>query len=110
MIPIIGIIVAVGPIEFAPEDAIYQYIVIRKEDGTCRDFAAVYAIPALAGLIERDAAGTFVFLDEPNECRLLFFYRDDGARAVDYDAVHAYLDRAAGLPFDQLYRGRRGPD
>jgi len=109
--PLIGTIVAVGPVELGPDDdTTYQYVVIRKEDGTCRDFAAVHAISALSGLVQRDVGGTFLLLDEPNECRLLFFYRDDGARAVDYDAVHAYLDRTVGLPFDQLHRGRRGPD
>jgi hypothetical protein len=54
-----------------------------------------HAIPAVSGLIQRDAAGTFLFLDAPDECRLSFVYRDAGARQVDYDAVHAYFDRAA---------------
>jgi hypothetical protein len=107
MIPLIGTIVAVGPVELAPCDTTYQYIVIRKEDGTCRDFAEVHAIPALSGLMQRDAGGTFLFLEGPDECRLLFIYRDDGAREVDYDAVHAYLDEAVGLPFDHPRRDRR---
>jgi hypothetical protein len=72
-----------------------SYNVIRKEDGTCRDFAEVCAIPALSAIVQRDASGTFVFLDAPDECRLSFVYRDDGARAVDYEAVHFYFDGAA---------------
>jgi hypothetical protein len=99
MIPLIGTIVAVGPVELAPYDTTYQYVVIRKEDGTCRDFADVHAIPALSGLMRPDTAGTFLFLDEPDECRVLFVYREDGVRAVDYDAVYVYLDRIVGLPF-----------
>lgn len=99
MIPLIGTIVAVGPVELDLYDTTYQYIVIRKEDGTCRDFAEVHAIPALSGLMRPDTAGTFLFLDDPDECRVLFVYREDGVRAVDYDAVYVYLDRVVGLPF-----------
>jgi hypothetical protein len=94
MIPVIGTIVAVGPVELADHDTTYRCIVIRKEDGTVRDFAMVHAIPEVSGLVERDAAGTFLFLDGPDECRLSFVYRADGARAVDFDAVHAYFDQA----------------
>jgi formylglycine-generating enzyme required for sulfatase activity len=45
MVPLSGTVVAVGPVELAPDDTTYQYVVIRQEDGTVRDFAAVQAIP-----------------------------------------------------------------
>jgi hypothetical protein len=92
MVPVIGTVAIVGPVELAESDTTYRYLVIREKDGTCRDFAAVHAIPALSGLIQRDAAGTFLFLDGPKECRLLFVYRHDGARECDFDAMHWYLD------------------
>jgi hypothetical protein len=95
MIPVVGTVVAVGPVELAPDDTTYRYVVIRKEGGTCRDFADVCAIPPLSGLVQRDAGGTFVFLDGSDECRLSFVYRDDGARGVDYEAVHFYFDGSA---------------
>jgi hypothetical protein len=33
-----------------------------------------------------------LFWDGPDGCRLSFFYRDDGARAVDFDAVREFLE------------------
>ena len=71
-------------VELGPEDASHAYIVIEREDGTARHFGKVLAIPAVAGLIERDVAGTFLFLtDGTDECRLLFAYTETGARGVD---------------------------
>jgi hypothetical protein len=93
MIPVIGKVVAVGPVELAPHDTTYQYVVILKKDGTCRDFADVCAIPVLSGLLQRDAAGTFVFCESPDECRLSFVYRDDGVSQVDYEALQVYFDQ-----------------
>ena len=98
MVPINGTVVAVGPVELAPYDTTYQYVVIRQEDGTVRDFAAVQAIPELSGLVERNAGGTFLFWDGPDGCRLSFFYRDDGARAVDFDAMREFLETIGEPP------------
>jgi hypothetical protein len=95
MIPVIGTVVAVGPVELAPYDTTYSYVVIEKEGGTVRTFARVQAIPEVSGLVQADAAGTFLFLDGPDECRLSFVYRDDGARAVDCEALNIYFDQAA---------------
>lgn len=95
MIPVIGTIVAVGPVELAPYDTMYRYIVIEKEDGSVRTFGTVHAIPEVSGLVQPDAAGTFLFWDGPTECRLSFIYRGDGARAIDFDAVLLYFDGAA---------------
>jgi hypothetical protein len=92
MVPVNGTVVAVGPVELAPYDTTYQYVVIRQEDGTVRDFAPVHAIPEVSGLVERNAGGSFLFWDRPDGCRLSFFYRDDGARAVDFDAILLFLD------------------
>ena len=94
LVPVIGTVVAVGPVELDPYDTTYSYVVIEKEDGTVRDFAMVHAIYEVSGLVERDAAGTFVFLDGPDECRLVFVYRDTGARHVDCEALHFYFDAA----------------
>jgi hypothetical protein len=94
LIPVIGTVVAVGPVELAPYDTTYRYVVIEKEDGTVRDFAMVHAIYEVSGLVERDAAGTFVFLDGPDECRLVFIYRDTGARHADCEALLVYFDAA----------------
>jgi hypothetical protein len=96
MVPIIGKVVAVGPVELAPDDTTYRYVTIEKEDGTARHFATVHAIPPLSGLVERGAAGTFVFLAGPDECRLCFVYRDTGAQHADCEAMHVYFDEQAG--------------
>jgi hypothetical protein len=95
MIPVIGTILAVGPVELAPYDTTYRYVVIEKEDGSVWTFATVHAIPEVSGLVQGDAAGTFLFLDGADGCRLSFFYRDDGARAVDFEALHVYFDQVA---------------
>lgn len=95
MVPIIGTVVAVGPVELAPYDTMYRYVVLEKEDGMVRTFATVQAIPEVSALVQADAAGTFLFLDGPEECRLSFVYRDDGARAADFEALHQYFDQAA---------------
>ena len=92
LVPLSGTVVAVGPVELDLYDTTYQYVVIRQEDGTVRDFAAVQAIPEVSGLVERDAGGIFLFWDGPDGCRLSFFYRDDGARAVDFDAMREFLE------------------
>jgi hypothetical protein len=93
MVPVIGTLVEVGRVELAPYDTTYRSVVIRQEDGTFRDFATVHAIPELSGLVQHDASGTFPFWNSPTECRLAFVYRDDGPRAVDFDAVRVYLER-----------------
>jgi hypothetical protein len=95
MVPIVGKIVAVGPVELEPHDTTYRYITIEKEDGGARHFAMVRAVPAVSGLVERDAAGTFVFLNGPDECRLFFVYRDHGARHADCEAMQVYFDEQA---------------
>jgi hypothetical protein len=95
MVPIIGTVIAVGPVELAPYDTTYRYIVLEKEDGSVRTFGTVHAIPEVSGLVQADAAGSFLFLDGADECRLSFVYRDDGARAVDFEALHVYFDQAA---------------
>src|ERR1043166_20163 len=94
LIPIVGTVVAVGPVELAPHDTTYSYVVIEKEDGTVRNFMMVHAIYEVSGLVERDTAGTFVFLDGPDECRLVFVYRDTGARHADCEALNFYFDAA----------------
>jgi hypothetical protein len=94
MIPLVGKVVAVGPVELG-DDTIYQYITIERDDGTARHFAMVRAVPAISGLVERDGAGTFVFLNGPDECRLAFVYRDHGARQADCEAMNFYFDEQA---------------
>jgi len=96
LIPLVGKVVAVGPDENAPDGTTYSYITIERQDGTARHFATVCAIYEVAGLVERDAAGTFVFLVGPDECRLCFVYRDTGARHADCEALHVYFDERAG--------------
>jgi hypothetical protein len=95
IIPLNGKVVAVGPDENAPDHTTYSYITIEQQDGTARHFAMVRAIYEVAGLIERDVAGTFVFLESPGECRLSYVYCDSGARAADLEALHAYYEAAA---------------
>jgi hypothetical protein len=94
MIPIVGKVVAVGPVELG-DDTTYIYITIERDDGSARHFETVRALPELSGLVERDTAGTFVFLNSPNECRLAFVYRDHGARQADCEAMNAYFDEQA---------------
>jgi hypothetical protein len=95
MVPVIGTIVVVGPLELAEHDTTYRYIVVRDQAGTLRDFTMVRAIPELSELVERDAIGIFLFWDGPKECRLTYVYRADGPRQVDFEAVRAYLEHAA---------------
>lgn len=94
MVPVTGTVVEVGPVELEPYDTTYESVIIRDEAGMLRDFAMVHAIPELSGLVQNDASGMFLFWNSPRGCRLSFFYRDDGARAVDFDAVREYLEQA----------------
>src|ERR1700730_970704 len=95
IVPIVGKVVAVGPDENAPDHATYSYITIERQDGTARHFATVRAIYEVAGLVERDTSGTFVFLNGPDECRLGVVYRDHGARHADCEALNVYFDERA---------------
>jgi hypothetical protein len=91
MVPVNGTVVAVGPVELAPDDTTYRYIVIREKGGALRDFTMVRARPGLSELIERDAIGVFLFWDSPAECRLWFVYRADGPHQVDFEAVRTFV-------------------
>jgi len=93
MVPIIGEVVEVGPVELADHDTTYSYVAIRDESGALQKFAMVHAIPELSGLVQPDASGTFLFLNGPDGCRLCFIYSDNGPRAVDFEAVREYLER-----------------
>jgi hypothetical protein len=95
MVPISGTVVEVGPVELAPDDTTYQYVAIRTEAGALREFTTVHAVPEVSGLVERDHDGTFLFWNTPQGWRLVFYYRGDGARGVDCEALHLYLDEAA---------------
>jgi hypothetical protein len=92
IVPVIGKVVAVGPSEEG-DDATFQYLTIEQGDGSARHFAPVCALPELAGFLEKDTSGTFVFLSKPDGCRLCFAYSDLGPRGVDFDAVRGYLEQ-----------------
>jgi len=92
IVPITGTVVEVAPDECAPRDVIFPLVVIRKEDGTLQRFAPVHAVYEVAGLVEANADGHFIFWRRPTEWRLAFCYRHNGARAVDFDAVREYLE------------------
>jgi hypothetical protein len=94
MIPVIGTVAVVGPVELADQHTIYRQIVIRDQAGALREFIGVRAVPEVSGLVQPDTSGTFLFWDGPTECRLAFVYRDDGARAVDFDAVREFFEQA----------------
>jgi hypothetical protein len=94
IIPVIGKVVAISP-SVEGDDATFQYVTIEREDGSARHFAPVCALPELAGFLEQDASGAFIFLNKPDGCRLCFAYSDDGPRACDFDAVRGYLEQAA---------------
>jgi hypothetical protein len=93
MVPVIGTVAVVGPVELADHDTTYRQIVIRDQAGALREFTMVRAVPELSGLVQPEASGTFLFWSGPTECRLAFVYRDDGARAVDFDAVREYFEQ-----------------
>ncbi|HXW23422.1 MAG TPA: hypothetical protein VEK73_01655 [Xanthobacteraceae bacterium] len=95
MVPVNGTVVEVGPVELAPFDTTYEYVAIRDESDRLREFKAVRAIPEVSALVQRDASGTFLFWDSPHECRLAFIYRADGAREVDFEALHTYFGAAS---------------
>jgi hypothetical protein len=91
VIPVIGKVVAVSP-SVEGDDTTFQYVAIEDESGALRSFAPVCALPELAGFLEQDASGAFIFLSSPDGCRLCFAYSDLGPRAVDFDAVRGYLE------------------
>jgi hypothetical protein len=95
LIAINGTVEEIGPEEAGVEDTMLSYVVIRKEDGRTRKFAPVRAIYEVAGLVEANGAGNFVFLTDDPESRLAFVYRDTGARAADTEALHFYFDALA---------------
>jgi hypothetical protein len=92
IVPVIGKVVAVSP-SVEGDDTTFQYVAICDESGALRSFATVCALPELAGFLEQDASGAFVFLKGPDSCRLCFAYSDLGPRAVDFDAVRGYLEQ-----------------
>jgi hypothetical protein len=92
IVPVIGKVVAVSP-AVEGDDTTFQYLTIEQEDGSARHFAPVCALPELAGFLEQDASGAFVFLNGPDSCRLCFAYSDDGPRAVDFAAMREYLEQ-----------------
>jgi hypothetical protein len=92
IVPVIGKVVAVSPSEEG-DDATFQYVAIEDGSGALRSFAAVCALPELAGFLQQDASGAFVFLSKPDGCRLCFAYSDLGPRGVDFDAVRGYLEQ-----------------
>jgi hypothetical protein len=92
IVPVIGKVVAVSP-SVEGDDTIFQYVAICDESGALRSFAKVCALPELAGFLEQDASGAFVFLNAPDSCRLCFAYSDLGPRACDFDAVRGYLEQ-----------------
>jgi hypothetical protein len=93
MVPVIGTVVEVAPVVLDTHDTSYANVVIRREDGGFQEFGDVHAIPELSGFVQPKASGVFLFLSGPDECRLVFFYSDDGPRAVDFDAVRGYLEQ-----------------
>jgi hypothetical protein len=91
IVPVIGKIVAISP-SVEGDDTTFQYVAIEDESGALRSFAKVCALPELAGFLEQDASGAYVFLNRPDGYRLCFAYSDDGPRGVDFDAVRGYLE------------------
>jgi hypothetical protein len=89
LIAVAGTLVIVGPVELAPDDTTYRYIVIRDKAGVLHDFTMVRAVPELSELVERNASGMFAFSDTAAECRLWCVARADGQKAVDFEALHA---------------------
>jgi hypothetical protein len=63
IVPVIRKIVAVSP-SVEDDDATFQYVAICDESGALRSFAAVCALPELAGFLQQDASGAFIFLNE----------------------------------------------
>ena len=94
IVPITGTVVEVAP-DVCGDDVMYPRVVIRKEDGSLREFAPVHAVYEVAGLIAANANGHFIFWQRPTEWRLAFCYRHSGARAIDFDAVREYLEEIA---------------
>jgi hypothetical protein len=86
--------VAVSP-AVEGDDSTFQYVAIEDGSGALRSFAAVCALPELAGFLEQNTSGAFVFLNGPDSCRLCFAYSDLGPRGVDFDAVRGYLEQTA---------------
>jgi len=60
IVPITGTVVEVAP-DVCGDDVMYPRVVIRKEDGTVREFAPVHAFYEMAGLIEANGADTSSF-------------------------------------------------
>jgi hypothetical protein len=69
IVPVIGKVVAVSS-AVEGDDTTFQYVTIEREDGSARHFAAVCALPELAGFLQQDAGGAYVFLNKPDGCVL----------------------------------------
>jgi hypothetical protein len=90
--PVIGKVVAVSPTLEGPDETDFQYVAIEDASGALRSFAPVHTLPELAGFLQQDASGAYIFLNGPEGWRLCFAYSDDGPRGVDFDAVRGYLE------------------
>jgi|ERR1043166_1012293 hypothetical protein len=90
VVSVIGKVVAVSP-AVEGDDTTFRYVAICDQSGALRSFVPVCALPELAGFLQQDASGAFIFLNGP-ECRLCFAYSDDGPRGVDFDALRGFIE------------------
>jgi hypothetical protein len=93
LFPIVGTITAVGPNMLDKGGVLFRYIDIREKGGRVRRLTIVRAVEALASLIERHAIGIFLFWERQGERWLWCVYRADGPRAVDFEAIRAYVQQ-----------------
>jgi len=93
ILPIVGVITAIGPSKLDKGGVLYRYIDICEKGGEVRRLTIVRAVEALAALIEEHAIGMFLFWERQGERRLWCVDRADGPQRVDFDAIRAYVQQ-----------------
>jgi hypothetical protein len=87
LVAIVGTVTMVGPLELAPQDTTYEWIIIRDPSNEPRAFSMVQAAPGVSQLLQPQTSGLFVLKHTREETRLLCAVCEDGRLAVDFDAL-----------------------
>lgn len=84
LVAMVGTVESVGPVELAPHDTMYEYVMIRDSGDELRAFSYVYATPGVSQLIEPHTTALFVFKHTREECRIWCVVCEDGRQAMDF--------------------------
>jgi hypothetical protein len=84
LVAMVGTVEIVGPVELAPHDTTYEYVIIRDSGDELRAFSGVCATPGVSQLVELHTTALFVFRHTREECRLWCVVCEDGRQAMDF--------------------------